>query len=233
MSKKIFISPERRPAPHGKYWGMDGVYEHNVCCEVAEILRPLLEHNSFEVFIAPPEWAKEERCAYANENRFDYYLCIHSNGAGNGKKEGTATGCECLYYNAPASIRANLLVYDELTKLYPSKRGVKDYSRFAENNLTNMVSCYPELAFHDNGKDAAWIVSHKQEIAVALCKGVCEYFGIGYEDKPADTQSIAELQAWVQELEKMLIAESEQRGALQRKHDQLLVAINKVIDEYA
>lgn len=190
--KKIFISPERRPAPHGKYWGMD-VYEHDVCCEIAALLKPMLEHNSFEVYIAPPGWSMEQRAAYANRNRFDYYLCIHTNAAGNGKVEGTATGAECLYYNAPASVRANMLVYDQLTALYPSKRGCKDYSQFAENNLTTMVSCYPELAFHDNGKDARWIVSHKPEIALALCKGVCGYFGVEYnggaQEPPAVPQN--------------------------------------------
>lgn len=183
--RKVFISPEKRPAPHGKYWGME-VYEHDVCCEIAEILKPRLEYNGFYVFIAPSKWTMPQRCSYANANCYDYYLCIHTNASGNGKQEGKATGCECLYYNAPTSMKANKLMYGELTKLYPSKRGIKDYSDFTENNLSMMVSCYPEIAFHDNGKDAQWIVSHKQEIAVALAKGVCGYFGVEHKEKPTE-----------------------------------------------
>lgn len=195
---KVFISPERRPKPHGKYWGME-VYEHDVCCEIATMVEALLTERGFEVMIAPPGWTMEQRAAYANTSRFDYYLCIHTNAAGNGTKEGTATGAECLYFYAAKSIKANKLVYEQLTALYPSKRGCKDYSDFAENRLTRMVSCYPELAFHDNGKDARWIVSNKADIAAALCKGVCKYFGVEYQNKPQepipdDKERIAKLE---------------------------------------
>lgn len=185
---KIFISPERRVKPHGKYWGME-VYEHDVCCEIATMAKALLSQYDFEVFIASPGWSMEQRCAYANQNGFDYYLCVHTNATGNGRQEGTATGAECLYYNHPDSIKANKLMYEQLTALYPSRRGCKDYSRFAENNLTQMVSCYPELAFHDNGQDARWLISHKTEISLALCRGVCGYFGVEYREQPQEPAS--------------------------------------------
>ncbi|MEG0899814.1 MAG: N-acetylmuramoyl-L-alanine amidase [Oscillospiraceae bacterium] len=210
--KKIFLSPETRPAPHGKYWGMDGVYEHDVCCEIAELVKPLAEYNGFEVEIAKPEWPMARRCTHANATGVNYYLCIHTNASGNGATEGTATGAECLYYNAPASIKANNLMYRELTSLYPSKRGCKNYSHFYENKYTNMVSCYPELAFHDNGKDAKWIVSHKQEIAVALCKGICGYFGVDYKEQHTEIETddinskIEALNEIVQEKEEKILS---------------------------
>ena len=78
-------------------------------------------------------------------------------------------------------MEANQLVYDEVTKLYPSKRGLKNYSHFYENKNSNMVSCYPELAFHDNPKDAEFLLGHTKELAVALCKGVCGYYGVEYQ----------------------------------------------------
>lgn len=217
---KIFISPERRVKPHGKYWGME-VYEHDVCCEIAALLKPLLEHNGFAVMIALPDWTMEQRAAYANQNGFAYYLCIHTNAAGDGRQEGTATGAECLYYNHPDSIRANQLVYQELTALYPSRRGCKDYSNFAENNLTHMVSCYPELGFHDNDADARWIVEHKPKIAQALCNGVCKYFNI--DVTPSDTQTTytaAEYNAVVDKLE-----------ALDAKHTRMTTAVVDTINK--
>ena len=36
MSKKIYLSPERRPAPHGPYFGHPGVWEHDVTVRIAE-----------------------------------------------------------------------------------------------------------------------------------------------------------------------------------------------------
>ena len=50
-----------------------------------------------------------------------------------------------------------------------------------------MLSIYPEIAFHDNGQDAIWLVQNKKAIGEALCKGVCDWFGVTYkaeEEKP-------------------------------------------------
>ena len=41
-----------------------------------------------------------------------------------------------------------------------------------------MVSCYVEIAFHDNPEDAQFIIGSKQKIAEALAKGVCSYYGL-------------------------------------------------------
>lgn len=174
MSKKIYLSPERRPAPHGPY-AVGGAYEHDVCNEIAALEKTALERYGFNVVIAPKSFTLKERVDWANANGIDYYQAIHSNGA-----DGTATGTECLYFNHPDSIKANQLVYDELVKLYPSKRGCKDYTQFYENNMTKMVSCYPELAFHDNPADARFILDNKQQIAESLAKGVCAYFGVAW-----------------------------------------------------
>ena len=50
---KIYLSPERRSAPHGKYWGYDA-YEHDVCVNIAARMIPLLESCGFEVVLADP-----------------------------------------------------------------------------------------------------------------------------------------------------------------------------------
>ena len=183
MSKKIYLSPENRPAPHGPYTGYTGVYEHDVCCEIAEHEKKALERCGFYAEIADPAQTINPmmgitRQQYANSKRFDMYQTIHTNAGGG-------TGAECLYYQDPNnpnnnSIRANQCVYDELVKLYPSKRGLKNGTGYAENNQTEMVSVYPELAFHDNAADARFLVQHKQELGEALVKGICTYFGVEY-----------------------------------------------------
>lgn len=172
----IYLSPESRPRGHGKYAGYD-VFEQDVCDEIAQLLSRRLTKAGFKVTIGAKGTNMASRVAFANAHNVDYYMCIHSNAGGG-------TGAECLYYNAPASIRANQLVYDELIKLYPSKRGIKDYSHFYENAYTQMVSCYPEIAFHDNIKDAKFIVENKPAIAEALFKGICAYFGIEPQPEP-------------------------------------------------
>lgn len=154
MSKVIYLSPEKRPAPHGPYaWG--NTYEHDYCCSVAELEKEHLERCGFTVIIADPGKVIAERAKEANRLKVDLYQTIHTNGGGG-------TGAEMLYYPHPESRRANQCVYDELVKLYPSKRGLKDGKAYLENNSTNMVSVYPELAFHDNPQDARFLVENKE-----------------------------------------------------------------------
>ena len=175
---KIYLSPENRPAPHGPYTGYSGVYEHDVCCEIAVYEKEALERCGFDVVVANEESTMAERCTWANNNSVDLYQTIHTNAGGG-------TGAECLYYGNinGQSYRANQAVYNELVSLYPSKRGLKDGTNYYENKMTNMVSVYPEIAFHDNANDAKFIVENKKTIAEALCKGICSYMGVDY--KPA------------------------------------------------
>ena len=181
--KKIYLSPENRPAPHGPYTGFPGVYEHDVCCEIAALEAAVLERCGCSVTIADPGKTMAARCAEANAGGYDLYQTIHTNAGGG-------TGAECLYYGKEGgmSYKANLAVYDELVKLYPSKRGLKDGNGYFENANTRMVSVYPELAFHDHPQDAAFLVSHKAQIAEALARGVMEYLGVPFVDEAIEPQ---------------------------------------------
>lgn len=187
MSKKIYISPERRPGPHGLYIGYPGVYEHDVCYEIAEYEKVALERCGFFVAIASRPSTMAQRCSESNAGKFDMHQTLHTNGGGG-------IGPECFYYNHTASIKANQLVYDRLAALYKAKtgivakRGIKNGMHFYENANTNMVSVYPEIAFHDNPTDAKFIVENKREIGESLARGVCDYFGVAYvPEKPPVT----------------------------------------------
>ena len=81
------------------------------------------------------------------------------------------------------------IVNDELVKLYPSTRGLKDGMNYIENTATNMVSIYAEIGFHDNPADASFIISNKAQIASAICRGICHYFHVEYSlDNLPDTE---------------------------------------------
>lgn len=209
---RVFISPERRPGPHGPYTGRTGVFEHDVCYEIGKMLQAELEGAGVLTVLASPDSTMAQRVDWANKNGVNYYICLHTNAGGG-------TGTECLYYNHPASIKANQLVYDELTKLYPSKRGIKDYSHFYENAYTRMVSCYPEIAFHDNEKDVEFILNNKKEIAEALCRGICAFLGVKYE--PPTDDDTAELKAEIQRLEDEITVREQQTREVAAKAEAL------------
>lgn len=217
---KVFISPESRGAPHGPYAGFPGVYEHDVCTDIGELLQARLVACGIDAEMADKGSTMASRVAWANSNNVDYYICLHTNAGGG-------TGTECLYYNHPLSIKANQLVYDELTKLYPSKRGIKDYSHFYENKHTKMVSCYPEIAFHDNREDVKFILNNKEAIADALCRGICAFFGVEYKADSTD------LRAEIERLEQEIALRDEQTGELHDRIDRLNDEIAAKDDEIA
>ena len=194
--KKIYLSPERRPAPHGPF--ADGVtFEHDYCVEIAEMERKDLERCGFEVIVAPDSMTIAQRAKEANRLKMDLYQAIHTNAGGG-------TGTEMFYYPDPESIRANQLVYDELVELYPSKRGIKNGKAYLENNSTDMVSVYAEIAFHDTKKDVEFLLSEKRQIAAALARGTCKYFGVAYLEEEAGGQAeeIARLKERLEALKK-------------------------------
>ena len=187
---KVYLSPERRPAPHAPYYGFPGVYEHDVCVEIGAYCAEALTRCGFDVMVASTDKTMQERVAESIAWKSDLHMPIHTNASTATLKEGTAQGPTVLRYGRAGGIsdRACQMVYRRLMEIYPrnTHRGVYQKDEFYEIGRTPMLSIYPEIAFHDNGQDAIWIVQNKKRIAEALCKGVCDWFGVTYkeEEKP-------------------------------------------------
>ncbi len=217
MGKKVYLSPERRIAPHGKYWGME-LYEHDLCGDIAQKTGAALTKAGFQVKVQDdPALTMEARVAEAVKWGADCYLPIHTNASTNGTKEGTARGPLVLAYNHPTSLAACKAVYEALLEIYPEKskgRGVQINSTFYEIIRTPMLSVYPEIAFHDNGVDAKWLSQNRQAIAEALCKGLCNYYGVQQGNEPAQD----------------LLQELERERALRALAEEKLARIQQILD---
>jgi len=174
---KIYLSPERRTAPHGKFWQKE-LYEHEYCTELAQMTCDALTAKGFAVKIGKPQMAIAQRVDEAIAWNADCYMPIHTNASTDGLSQGRASGTEVFAFDHPASIKACGLVYSRLTALYPSKRGVKITDSLYEVVNTPMLSVYPEIAFHDNPADIDFLLSRKRDIAQALCNGLCDYYGV-------------------------------------------------------
>lgn len=118
----------------------------------------------------------------SNESKIDLHLALHSNAAGAGK-EGQVKGIE-VYYNPNNSYsrKAADFIAEELRKIYPNPQKVQvlPTSTLAEVLQVNAPSVLVEVGYHDNWEEAQWIRENLGEIARALVKGVCEYFGIPF-----------------------------------------------------
>ena len=183
---RVYLSPERRPIPHGKYSGYN-VYEHDYCADIASRMLPLLISRGFAVKIASPALTIYDRVPEADAWGADYYMSIHSNASTNGEN-GTAQGALVLTSAEYESQRASELVFTRLYNLRPSSRGVQPKLDFYEIANANAPVVYPEIAFHDNPDDARYLINNKQAIAQALAAGICDYYGIAapeYDDSDA------------------------------------------------
>lgn len=124
----------------------------------------------------------------SNRSDIDLHLALHSNAAGAGK-EGQLRGVE-VYYNAASSFsrKAAELLAQQMRSIYPLPDKVRlvPAQQLAEVLQVHAPSVLLEVAYHDNWEDAQWIRENLGEIARAVAKGVCAYFGIPFvEPQPA------------------------------------------------
>ena len=118
---KVYLSPERRPAPHAPYYGFPGVYEHDVCVEIGAYCAEALTRCGFDVMVASPDKTMQERVAESIAWKSDLHMPIHTNASTATLKEGTAQGPTVLRYGRAGGVsdRACQMVYRRLMEIYP------------------------------------------------------------------------------------------------------------------
>lgn len=148
---------------------------------IADIAVPMLQYIGFTVWRNDPTKTLTEIIADSKAKRPDIHFALHSNASG-----GTGgTGAEIYYYEGSAKGKElAVAVYGEISALTPMKdRGVFVNTTFAELRSTNAPAALLEVAFHDNPVDAKWIITHREDIAKAIVRGICKYFGVAYKEK--------------------------------------------------
>ena len=172
---KIYLSPStqennRGLSPFGtEEAGMNKIADHLV---------PLLvKDGRFEVKRNSISMSPHQ-CAYdSNDFKADIHVAIHSN-AGGGQ------GTEVYAYGPNTnSEKLSKALYNQIAPLSPgADRGIKYNNNFIEvGDTVKATSCLIELAFHDNKDDAAWLANNPPQIAQALYKGICDYFGYNHK----------------------------------------------------
>ncbi len=114
---------------------------------------------------------------------------IHTN-AYNGKVTG-GTRVFCLNSNG------RKVAYAVLKTLGAISPGTADSVSYQtglyEINVPNALTIYVECEFHDIKTGSDWIRNNTTNIGEAICKGLCNYFGITYK-KSAQPQTQINLQ---------------------------------------
>lgn len=179
--KKIYLSPSMQKA---NIYASGGVSEETVCREIAEETKKALERCGFEVILPPAVGIFEARCKDADNLGADLYIPIHTN-AYNRSVSGTRMFC---YSTSGEGYKACKAIFDELAPITPgTSENISAKPGLYEVKTPKAPTTYIEVDFHDVPSVAKWLIEHTEEIGEAICKGVCNYFGVAY--KPAETPS--------------------------------------------
>lgn len=184
--KKIYLSPSEQPENEYAYGNTN---EKAVCCEISAYLEKALKRHGFEVMTGTSK-SLGTRCSEANKWGADLYIPVHTN-AYNGKVSGTRIFCYQMNGEGYNACRA---IYNVLAPLTPGKsENVTAYPGLYEIKNQKAPTVYIEVDFHDVPAVAKWIIEHTKEIGEAICKGVCNHYGVTYKEKETPKKETGKL----------------------------------------
>jgi N-acetylmuramoyl-L-alanine amidase len=178
MSKKIYISPSDQ---NKNIYATGNTNEMVQCQKIGRALAKALERCGFEAKSNDTD-EMEERVSESNAWGADMHICIHTN-AFNGYVKGTRI---FSYDTSGEGYQACRQIMATLSPITPGESdNITPYPGLYEVRNTEAPTVYIEVAFHDNKEEAAWIIAHTDDIAEAICKGVCNHYGVKYAEKPS------------------------------------------------
>ena len=173
MRHRVFISPSDQVK--NTYAG-GGTTEAIQCGKIGIATKAALERCGFEVQLL--QYATmAEKCAASDAFGAELHMPIHSNGF-NGSVTGTRIFYGCEGSEGHRAATAILATLGPVTPGSPDM--VQAYPALYEIRMPKAPTAYIEADFHDVRAVADWIVDHTKDIAEAICKGVCDYFGVEY-----------------------------------------------------
>lgn len=189
MGKKIYVSPSDQTK--NLYAGVD-TNEAAECRKIALCLVDALVRCGFEAKTSITG-GMYDRVRESDSWGADIHLPIHTN-AFNGKVMGTRI---FSWDTSGVGYKVSKAIMETLAPItIGTSDNVTAYPSLYEINTPKAATSYVEVAFHDNAEEAKWIVEHTEDIAEAICKGVCNYYGQAYKAKveePKEEKTITQI----------------------------------------
>lgn len=174
MAKKIYISPSDQVK---NAYAAGNTTEAIQCRKIAKTLVTALKRCGFDVMTNVTD-GMVARVTESNKWGANLHVCIHTN-AYNQKVSGTRIFSHDLKGEGYKAAKA---VFDVLAPVTPgTSENVKAYPELYEVRNTTAPCVYVEVDFHDVDSVALWIIEHTEDIAEAICKGICNYYGVTYK----------------------------------------------------
>ena len=185
MAKKIYLSPSNQ---NSNTYATGNTNEMEQCNRIADYAKKALERCGFSVKKAPKGQNMNTSISESNSWGADLHIPIHTN-AGGGK------GTEVfIYSNSGENKKAGNAVYKRLVEVNATKtaRYIGTYrygGTLAEIQNTTAIAVYCECEFHDNKTYAKYIIDNAKKFGEAICKGVCDYYGVTYKSSTSTSGS--------------------------------------------
>ena len=178
MKKKIYISPSNQVSNR---YAVGNTNEAEQCRKIATKLVEALNRCGFES-LTNVTGDMYEHVRDSNAFGADLHIPIHTN-AYNGKVAGTRMFC---YAKNGNGYKACAAIMAALAPITPGESDSITVKNLYEVRCAAAPTAYIEVGFHDNQAEAQWIIDHVEDIAEAICRGVCHYYDVKY--LPADQQ---------------------------------------------
>lgn len=164
--------------------------------QLADRMEPYLLASGINFTRNNPSGTAATSIRQSNMGNYDFHLALHSNAAG-GDLAGKLRGIDAYYYpGSEDGLRMAQLQVDNLKPIYPLPERVQTRSSTAigEVRQPNAPSVLLELGYHDNLEDANWIQDNLDEIAIAVVKGVTDYFNLPFLQPEGPLPAVASTQ---------------------------------------
>ena len=176
MPKKIYFSPSDQTR---NTYAVGNTNEAAQCRQIAQYAVEAAKRCGFEAItdaVSGGDDAMDKRIAQSNSWGADVHIPIHTN-AFNGQVMGTRMFC---YDTSGEGYKLCKAIMDTLSPITPGESDNITAKHYDEVLYANAPTVYIEVGFHDNNVEAQWIIDHKREIAEAIVKGLCNYYGVTY-----------------------------------------------------
>lgn len=180
---KIYLSPSSQT--ENKY-AVGGTNEAVQCRKIATALEAALKRCGFDAKANTTEGqTMYDRVKESNAWGADAHIPIHSNAF-----DGKVAGFRGFYYSKTSEgYKLVAAIEDALAPITPGKAdGLSAQPRLYEIKASNAPCAYLEVGFHDNPEEAQYIIDHIDDIAEAICKGICKHYGKEYVAPVVDTE---------------------------------------------
>ena len=173
---KVFLSPSNQ---YDNRYAYGDTTEGVQCGKIAEACRAALERSGVTVKLMHDE-SMQEKCAASNAFGADLHVPIHTN-AFNGTVSGTRMFC---FNSNGEGMRACQSIFARLAPVTPgTSENIRVDASLYEVRVPAAPTAYIECEFHDNPTASQWIVENTGLIGETIARGICDYFGVTFQEK--------------------------------------------------